>query len=418
MAATTPPTGSASASPARRLIDSTALGVIAVIFLTEAAIGVLLVGVNPQYPLGHLGGGVTVIGFAFSCYFGAKAVGQPLAGWLADRVRPRLVLVAGVVVCIPVVAEMAATTSVWGYLASWFGFGLTLAVVWPSMYAIVGQHFRPSLHARLLAIVSAAQIAGTASGAGLGAVIVQHLGYGWAFAFTGCLLAVAVLTAASVVQDGARRRAPTTAHKHRLSGVGVWLSVIDLDTGVLILVITALSAAVAMLAPDLKPYSDKALHLNYAKFVPLLVPPAALAGVLLIPAGWLADKIGRGIPLVVGLLLFAAGLALIGEAHRPLTAVLAACVAAVGYVGAAPSLNAYLMDVSTVENRGLLTGVCTSIQALGGAVAPAIGGVVASSFGARAPFRVAALLVLVTFLVAVPFALRTRGLYRAKLREG
>lgn len=396
--------------------DPTAVGIIAVIFLTEAAIGILLVGVNPQYPLSHFGGGVRVTGFAFSAYFAAKMIGQPLSGWLADRVHPRLVLVAGVVVCVPVVAEMAATSSVWGYLGSWLLFGLTLAVVWPSMYAIVGQRFRPSLHARLLAIISAAQIGGTAAGAGIGAVLVQNVGYGWAYALAGVMLAAAALAGFSRVQDTPRggKPAQTAAQRHR--GIGIWLSVINLETGTLIVVITAMSAAVALLAPDLKPYSDKVLHLQYAKFVPLLVPPAALAGALLVPSGWLSDRIGRGIPLAAGLLLFALGLLLVGAAHDALTAVIAACVAAIGYVGAVPALNAYLLDLSGPDNRGLLTGVTTSIQALGGVIGPALGGALTSSLGARAPFRFAALLVLLTFLIAVPFAFRTRGLYRSKLR--
>lgn len=396
---------------ANRLVggDRTAIGLVSAIFLTEAVIGILLLAVNPEYPRARLHTDAKVVGGAFSLYFAAKTIGQPVSGWLADRLSPRLVLIGGIIACIPTIAWMMTVRSAWGYLASWLLFGLMLAVVWPAMYALVGRHFPPTIHARLLAIVSAAQIAGTAVGTIGGAQIADRLSFDAAFVLAGALLAFAALctatttrTAGSVYADVSHTR---TASR---PGLAAALSVLTLDTALLIALITILSAAVAMLAPDLKPYSAHVLHMRYADFVLLLVPPAALAGALLLPAGWLADRLGRALPALAGLALFALGLGLIAVAHGRGSALFAACCAAVGYVLALPALSALLLDLSTTQNRGLLTGLTTSIQATGAIVGPAIGGALISGYGARAPFRVATVVVVVALLLAVPLALRAR----------
>jgi len=390
--------------------DQMAIGLVGAIFLTEAVIGILLLAVNPEYPRARLHADARVVGGAFSLYFAAKTIGQPLTGWLADRLSPRLVLIGGIVACIPAIAWMMVVRSVWGYLAAWLLFGLTLAVVWPAMYALVGRRFPPTVHARLLAIVSAAQIAGTAAGTIGGAQIADRVSFDAAFILAGALLAFAALEMAATAHAAGTVYATETLHARTAPrpGLAAALSVLTLDTALLIALITIVSAAVAMLAPDLKPYSAHVLQMRYADFVLLLVPPAALAGALLLPAGWLADRLGRALPAIAGLTLFALGLGLIAVAQGRGAALFAACCAAVGYVLALPALSALLLDLSTVQNRGLLTGLTTSIQAMGAIAGPAIGGALISGYGARAPFRVAAAIVALALLLAVPLTLRAR----------
>jgi MFS family permease len=390
--------------------DRAAIGLVSAIFLTEAVIGILLLAVNPEYPRARLHADAKVVGGAFSLYFAAKTIGQPVSGLLADRLSPRLVLIGGIIACIPTIAWMMTARSAWGYLASWLLFGLTLAVVWPAMYALVGRHFPPTIHARLLAIVSAAQIAGTAVGTIGGAQIADRLSFDAAFILAGALLAFAALCTATTTRTAGSVYAADAPHARTAPrpGLAAALSVLTLDTALLIALITILSAAVAMLAPDLKPYSAHVLHMRYADFVLLLVPPAVLAGALLLPAGWLADRLGRALPALAGLALFALGLGLIAVAHGRGSALFAACCAAVGYVLALPALSALLLDLSTAQNRGLLTGLTTSIQATGAIVGPAIGGALISGYGARAPFRVATVVVVAALLLAVPLALRAR----------
>lgn len=406
-------------SPGRRY-DSAAVGLVAVIFLTEAAIGILLLAVNVQYPKAVLKVGALVTGLAFSVYGAAKMPGQPISGWLADRLDPRRVLIGGLALSLPVIALMERLHFAWTYIASWALFGLALAVVWPCAYAISGRRFKPTVQGRLLALISMAQIAGTAAGTEAGAIVVDHVSYQAAFICAFAVQGLALLLALVVIpgsgsRTGAARRSDSSSPL--AGGLQAVRSVLSTNAMILIAVIMLVNMASPMLAPDLKPYSARILHLKYDQFVLLLVPPAALAAALLVPAGYFADRFGRTLPLLSGLLLFPAGLLALSFVRQPLPAVLWGCVAVVGYVLCLPALSASLIDVSTAENRGLLTGVSASIQAVGLVVGPPIGGALIDGFGALAPFRAAVVVVLVAFCLATIYSGRTRNLYHEKLQH-
>jgi MFS family permease len=389
-----------------------------VIFLSEAAIAVLLLAVNVQYPRSVLRVGAIVTGLAFSAYGAAKMPGQPFSGWLADRIDPRRVLIGGLALSLPVIALMERLHFAWSYVASWALFGLALAAVWPSAYAITGRRFRPAVQGRLLALISMAQIAGTATGTEAGAILVDHVSYSAAFGVAFVFQLLALLLALIVIPSDRPDRGPLS-HADRpiptTRGYAALRSIISINVAVLITVIMLVNMASPMLAPDLKPYSARVLHLKYDEFVLLLVPPAAIAALMLVPAGYVADRFGRNLPLLVGLLLFPCGLLAITFVREPLVAMLWGCVGVIGYVLCLPALNASLLDVSTERNRGLVTGVSTSIQAIGLVIGPIIGGALIDLFGPLAPFRAAVVVILAAFCLAIVYAARTRHLYREKL---
>ncbi len=399
-------------------LDATAVGLIGVVYLTEAVIGILLLAVNPDYPQVELHAKVLYTGLALSIYFGAKSIGQPLGGWLADRIEPHTVLIAGLLLNLPVIVLMERIKELWVYLGAWAAFGLTLAVVWPTVYAIVGERFRPSLQGRLLALVSMGQIAGTITGVGVGSVLVDHVSYLAAMIVAAGIEAASLLLAVLVVRGGIwRKPAQTAGETHAPAGWREWARVLTLDVALLILVIMLLSMAVAMLTPDIGPYRDRILHMNASSFALLLAPPAALAAALLVPSGYLADRLGRTLPLGVGIVVFAGSIFLLSFTREAATAMVFACCAAVGYVLCLPALSASLIDLSKTGNRGLLTGVTTAIQAIGGVIGPPIGAKLIDSFGPLSPFRGSAAVMAATFLIAVVYMGRTRGLYRLRMAE-
>ncbi len=394
-----------------RDFNVTAIGLIAVIFLTEAVIGILLLAINPQYPNSELHVGVRFTGLAISVYGAAKMPGQPIGGWLADRMEPRVVLIAGSTLALPVILLMERLHNVWLYIAAWALFGLALAVVWPTVYSIIGHRFRADLQGRLLALISMGQIAGTAVGTGVGAVVVDHLSYSAAFGLAGLLEAGAVAVAVAVVRGGDMDTRRAAEHGEHAAGFASIRALLSTSVVMLIVIIMLLSVAVAMLTPDLKPYSEQILGLKYSTFVLLLVPPALVAALLLVPAGYLADRYGRNLPIAIGVFLFPASLLAITFTRAPIGASLFASAAAAGYVLMLPALSASLLDISAANNRGLLTGISTSIQAIGLVVGPALGGVLVDGYGPLAPFRGAVLIMLGTALLVLVYARRTRTLY-------
>ncbi len=110
-----------------------------------------------------------------------------------------------------------------------------------------------------------------------------------------------------------------------------------------------------------------------------------------IPAGVLADRVGRRWLLLAGVLGVGAFSSLSGTAssvpvflaYRFLTGVFSSMTITIGNVVAA--------DVSTVENRGRVLGLMQAVQLIAGLASPALGGVLADLVGIRTPFLVSGL---------------------------
>ena len=141
-----------------------------------------------------------------------------------------------------------------------------------------------------------------------------------------------------------------------------------------------------------------------------------IAAALLVPAGFLADRIGRVTPMASGLALFAVCLLAVPLTSSPLIACVIACIAAAGYVLSLPAISASLIDVSHQGNRGLLTGLSTSIQAVGIVLGPLIGrgGERVRTAGS---FRIAALIIAVAAALALLYGARMRS-RRGNQRRG
>jgi DHA1 family multidrug resistance protein-like MFS transporter len=317
------------------------------------------------------------------------------------------VLLGGLLLTLPVVLAMARVHSAGVFVLCCGGLGLTLAVVWPAMYAAVGLRFAPAFQGRLLALVSAGQLAGTIAGFGLGAVLIDHVSYSATFAAALILVAAGALLTALLTTDPRRARRGASG-RDGLPQPGAFRALGDPAVALLITLILILSAGLALLQPDLKPYSERVLHVSFSTFGLLLVPPGLVGATLLMPAGYLADRVGRVPPMVGGLLVFGLCVILLPQTRAPAVASAIASVAVAGYVVSLPALSASLLDVSNDGNRGLLTGLTTSIQAIGIVVGPLIGGAAVDGFGPLAPFRLSAAMIAVAVALALLYGLRLR----------
>ncbi|MHB8577285.1 MAG: MFS transporter, partial [Dehalococcoidia bacterium] len=291
-----------------------------------------------------------------------------------------------------------------------------LAVVWPSMYAIVGRRFKSSLQGRLFAIISIGQIAGTVIGAGTGAALIDQFSYPAAFIEAVGLMAGAIVLGFVVIPGGVAGRAQDAAGDadDMLAGFRSVGRLISAPIVLLAILIAVMSFGVSMLTPDLKPYGTQTLGLKYSTFLALLVLPGAAAGLLLVPAGYVADRFGRSLPLTVGLIVFPTSLAILTLTRTPVVAMLIATAAAIGYVLCLPALSATMLDLTTAETRGAVTGFTTSVQAIGGVIGPPVGGALVDSLGPLAPFRAAAGLLFLALALSLGYRALTRGLYNTR----
>lgn len=129
---------------------------------------------------------------------------------------------------------------------------------------------------------------------------------------------------------------------------------------------------------------------------------------LLIPAGRLADQLGRRRVFLAGLALF--GLASAACALAPSAGFLVAArvVQAVAAALLAPSSLALLLPVFPPERRGFAVGTWGAMGGIAAATGPALGGVLVDAFGWRAVFLVNVPVVVLTLVAGARILAESR----------
>jgi len=123
------------------------------------------------------------------------------------------------------------------------------------------------------------------------------------------------------------------------------------------------------------------------------------AGVLSIPAGLLADRIGRKVPIIAGLVATAVSSLLVTQCHLPGQMAAAYVLFGAGLAAFAPGMLSLVADVMPSDRLGQAYGWYTTAIYIAMTLGPASGGYLAKALGLREVFIVSGgLLVAVTFL--------------------
>jgi DHA1 family multidrug resistance protein-like MFS transporter len=106
--------------------------------------------------------------------------------------------------------------------------------------------------------------------------------------------------------------------------------------------------------------------------------------------GRLADRLGSRPLMIISLAGAAVALACHALAPNHAVLILASLAAGIFIGGLLPSANAILARLSSPDQRGMVFGFSSSINAFGNAIGPMLGASVASAWGLRASFWLAA----------------------------
>lgn len=344
-------------------------------------------------------GGAAQIVTAFAL---GKFVGTAVSGVILDRMGTRLALVGG-----PLLASVASLIAAG---APWLWLILFLAVVmgagdslWSTAREIAGLDLaRKEQRGRVLS-----SLHGTYN---IGATISPLVG-GWLtdiFSFKAAFVGYAVTAAVSVLlgfasPDSAIAPAPQrspndvqgwgwTAINRRLRGLGDLFREIhpDLRATYLALVLATLASQSqrTIIQSMLPLYAGSYLHLSPTQIGMLFSISGVIVFAMIIPAGFIMDRVGRkwctvpstGLPGLVFLLL-------------PLTTSFSHLAVLVGLAGLSQGLSlgsiaTSTYDVAPAHARGRLQAVRRTIAELGSGVAPLFGGYLANTFSPGAPFLV------------------------------
>ena len=120
------------------------------------------------------------------------------------------------------------------------------------------------------------------------------------------------------------------------------------------------------------------------------------AGLLSIPAGLLADRTGRKLPIIAGLIATAASSLLVTQCHQPGQMAAAYILFGAGLAALAPGMLSLVADVMPSDRLGQAYGWYTTAIYIAMTLGPASGGYLAKALGLRQVFVVSG-----TLLVAV-----------------
>ncbi len=350
---------------------SVPIPVLAIRFLEQSAFVVLFLFLTQRYLAEDRGLGVAFAGYVITVYGVTKLVSQTPAGWLGDRIGYKTSLMLGLSTSVLAVALMMSLDQAWAFLAATALFSLGKAPLGPALNATVANLYGEEARGKVAAAMNVSGLAAFAI-AGLGGFMVLDLAPPLAFFTAAIALSAAPLVVAALwlKETASAVRRPTGERRWR-PALGALLApnVVTL-AGIALMV----GLGMGLLAPVARPYVRDVLGMEMRELAPYLVLPAALAAVSILPAGHLADRMGRVRPLALGLGLGAIGMLGVSFITSVWALMGMATLIMLSYALVSPALTAAMMDATEEKTRGIVLGALGTIGGLGGALGPTIGG--------------------------------------------
>ena len=349
-----------------------------------AELGFVIVNISSLPMLLEQGLGLASLpGIAMAIFYTAEAVGNSPMGALADRVGRRRMMFLGAMlsvvtslstafipfkdvgngVAIPLLLVMRALD------------GIGASMLWPSVFASIGDRCAPERQARAMTVLNTTYLAGIAIGpycAGLvndkfGAkfTLAQPEHYNPSFYLAGgCFLLAAVF---------GYLVAPGKADTHKRPAGNEAGSAFSIDVlkrtwkriPMVMLLGFVIFLAVGLIGPYVKTYFINRFGLSESTFGKVLLIPAMCIGAVSIPIGHLTDRWGKTTSIQLGMLLCTASLWLIFVVQSQLLVVALGALLGIGFVMAFPAYMAYLSDLADDHERGGLIGSVRLVQGIG-----------------------------------------------------
>ena len=343
--------------------------------------------------------------------------GTPVSGVLLDRMGVRWVMIGGA--ALAAVGALAAALLPWLLTLMLLAFVMGMGdSIWALGREVAGVDLaRENQRGRVLSTLHGTHNAGTALCPLLGGILAE------AFDFRAAFVGYAVFAGVSValgffipdVQGESRHRRPAAtsagwnivALRQRLRALRELFNEIKPElrsTYIALVVATLASHSYRITIQSMLPlYAGAHLHFPPSQIGLLFTISGVFVFLMIIPAGFIMDKVGRKWATVPS-----TGLPALAFLAIPFTDSFVQLALLVSLTGICNGLSLGSMSVSTFDvvpasARGRLQAARRTIAEMGGAVAPAVGGFLANRFNAGVPFLVYVpiLIAAATFLAMV-----------------
>lgn len=346
-----------------------------------------------------------IAGFALASFGLAKLLTQLGAGFVSDHLGTRRALILGATL------SLVADTSILplAHVAPWLIIGaaalegLGSAVTWPALYSAGASRIAADEKGRFTALLTLATGCALITGMGGGGALNRFASFDVAMAFPiGALiiaLALALLTPLSAGEAATRaeRELPAPGEVRAIIG--------SPQRAAFALIVLAESAALVALAATFRAYGRDVLGVSLPRQALMMAPAAVAGGLMVVPGGALADRIGVRRVMAPGFAATGICLLLLSRWSDPVFVVVAAALAGAGFGMAQPTIAATMMALSgPSKTRGGIIGWFMTMEGIGQTAGPASAGVALGVLGAPAVMIGAGAL----FLVVACLALTSR----------
>lgn len=369
----------------------------------------------PLYLTGQLGASVKLVGVVIATFALVETFFKTAWGGVTDRIGRKPVMITGLVLSALAPLIMAVLRTPVLFVPLRLVDGLGSAALWPAAAAAVADTTTADRRATGMGMLNLAFLGGLAAGPALGLFVAGFTGQVRAgFFLSSGLLALAGLVAAFFFpgrNDGAECadafvgyhtttspvRLATLAGTYRMSPV----------LFALYLVAFIQMFGVGLLVPIAAIFAKQVVGLSEQAIGALFMAIVLAVAVATVPAGRLADRIGKRRLVAVGMLLGSLGMWMMSFSGRLAEMVVAGVLLGSSYALSVPAWLALVSEMAPPGRLGLALGASETAQGLGLVVGPLLGGILWDEVGPRTPFLASAIVLTAGTAIAVA-ALRIR----------
>jgi len=367
-------------------------GLVAV--ATVLGTGALAMGIlRPILPLylAHISLDPALIGLIISVSMIGMVIGESFSGWVADRLGLRLPLIIGTVVCGLISFGFVLSQAVAVLFVVGFFWGLTRAAIFGPGRGYLADAAPAGKKATYLAITSAILALSRGVGALPGGFIADHLGYHWVFYVAGGVALAGGIAALAGPKNSPRlqlKSEPATPSTASRTAWRIFLRPFSLQCA--IAVFTFVNMAILLTYVPLLGTQIIGVSATDIGIVFTVNGLATMA--FSIPLGMAADRIGKRVLMVLGLLVCAGTMVGLAFAGTFSWLIILGVVHAFGTAAFSPSalglLSEHIPAGRQATAMGLYGGVCENSGLVAGS---AIGGFIWQWLGPPATFYTGAI---------------------------
>jgi len=357
------------------------------LFLIEFTRGAFFLTFLPLYTVNYLSISVVAVGLAVSAHYLVETLFKGTAGWQLDR-RGHPVLLFGLTLGLAALLMMKFYPSAPVLMLGSAFFGLAVSPVWLAVISGVAP-VQLKERASRMGVVFAVWLAG----GGGGPVVINFFiarNYDMAFWLLIALWSAALVLTA-VFFPGVAKTGDDSSFSFQKE-----VTRMARNPAVKKLLLPGMfvqTLAGGLLLPLMPIYAQIKIGLNPNQYAVLLLAGGAAAVLSFLPMGRLADRIKLKILLGTGFGMTALSLALFSTARQATSAYLLAALVGFSYAMVLPAWNNLLARVISPERQATGWGVFATVEGMGVAIGPALGGIVAKFLGiSAAPVLSAAVL--------------------------